>query len=232
MKKPQIILCLIATLLIASCADNDRENYQRLADNFVNPPDDARIWVYWFWLNSNITREGITADLEAMKRVGVGGVLIMEVDQGAPVGSVPFISNKWRELFRHMVSEAGRLGIEVNMNNDAGWNGSGGPWVPLDKSMQMVVTSETKVAAGSAFRDTLARPKANSGFYRDITVLAFPTPMNDGNPSYRIIDLGPKSLSLPGWVPESIPKGKYTDVPGSEVVHRDMIIDLSLLLMR
>ena len=41
----------------------------------------ARPWVYWFWLNSNITKEGITADLEAMQRVGIGGVLIMEVDQ-------------------------------------------------------------------------------------------------------------------------------------------------------
>ena len=227
MKKPVIILCLLAAVLLASCTVRDKENYQDLAANFVNPPDDARIWVFWFWLNGNITREGITADLEAMKRVGVGGVLIMEVDQGAPVGPVPFMSDRWRELFRHMVSEAGRLGIEVNMNNDAGWNGSGGPWVPLDKSMQMVVTSETRVAAGSAFRDTLPRPKANSGFYRDITVLAFPTPTDDGNPSYRIIDLGSKSLSSPGMVPGSIPKGKYTDVPGSEVVHRDMIMDLS-----
>ena len=55
-----------------------------LARGFVHPPDSARPWVYWFWLNGNITREGITADLEAMKRVGIGGVLIMEVDQGAP----------------------------------------------------------------------------------------------------------------------------------------------------
>ena len=63
-----------------------------LEQGFVTPPDSARPWVYWFWLNGNITREGITADLEAMKRVGIGGVLIMEVDQGAPVGPVDFMS--------------------------------------------------------------------------------------------------------------------------------------------
>ncbi|HRZ18396.1 MAG TPA: glycosyl hydrolase, partial [Candidatus Hydrogenedentes bacterium] len=57
-----------------------------LAAGFSTPPDDAKPWVYWFWLNGNITREGITADLEAMARTGVGGVLIMEVDQGVPVG--------------------------------------------------------------------------------------------------------------------------------------------------
>ena len=54
--------------------------------DFFKPPAAARPWVYWFWLNGNLTREGITADLEAMQRVGIGGVLIMEVDQGAPRG--------------------------------------------------------------------------------------------------------------------------------------------------
>ena len=129
-----------------------------LAKNFVTPPDSARIWVYWFWLNGNITRGGITADLEAMKRAGVGGVLIMEVDQGSPVGPVAFMSERWRELFKHVVAEAHRLGLEVNMNNDAGWNGSGGPWVPLDQAMQVVVTSETQVRGGKKFEGELPNP--------------------------------------------------------------------------
>ncbi len=69
-----------------------------LEAGFLKPPPDARPWVYWFWLNGNITSNGITADLEAMKRVGIGGVLIMEVDQGAPVGPADFMSARWREL--------------------------------------------------------------------------------------------------------------------------------------
>src|ERR1035441_4573236 len=97
-----------------------------LAKGFVAPPQSAKPWVYWFWLDGNITREGITADLEAMRRVGVGGVLIMEVDQGAPKGPARFASPQWRELFKFMVSEANRLGLEVNMNNDAGWGGAAG----------------------------------------------------------------------------------------------------------
>ena len=63
-----------------------------LEQGFRQPPAAARPWVYWFWLNGNITRDGITADLEAMQRVGLGGALIMEVDQGAPVGPVDFMS--------------------------------------------------------------------------------------------------------------------------------------------
>ena len=50
----------------------------KLAQEFRQPPASARPWVYWFWLNGNITRAGITADLEAMQRAGIGGVLIMD----------------------------------------------------------------------------------------------------------------------------------------------------------
>ena len=132
-----------------------------LEKEFVAPPAAARPWVYWFWLNSNITREGITADLEAMQRVGIGGVLIMEVDQGAPQGPVSFAGPKWRELFKHMLSEANRLGLEVNMSNDAGWCGSGGPWITPELSMQYLVWTETSVEGGKHFDAALPEPQAD-----------------------------------------------------------------------
>ena len=124
-------------LLVGSVARGDKS--PDLQRGFQHPPDSARPWVYWFWLNGNITREGITADLEAMKRVGIGGVLIMEVDQGAPPGPAPFASGPWRKLFKHVCAEADRLGLQVNMNNDAGWCGSGGPWITPDLAMQKIV---------------------------------------------------------------------------------------------
>ena len=145
-----------------------------LREEFLRPPDSARPWVYWFWLNGNITAEGITADLEAMKRVGIGGVLIMEVDQGAPVGPVDFMSPRWRELFKHVLTESARLGLEVNMNNDAGWNGSGGPWIKPEQSMKKVVWSEAPVQGPGPFEGTLPRPEAVAGYYRDIALLAVP----------------------------------------------------------
>ncbi len=143
--KKQFLTAILGLCILAGAvrgADN-------LAKSFVRPPDSARPWVYWFWLNGNITREGITADLEAMKRVGIGGVLIMEVDQGAPLGPAAFMSLPWRELFKHAVAEAKRLGLEVNMNDDAGWNGSGGPWIKPEQSMQKVVWTETNLTGPS-----------------------------------------------------------------------------------
>src|SRR5215469_6337189 len=71
-------------------------------EEFASPPFDCGPWVYWFWLNVNVTREGITADLEAMKAVGIAGVLIMDVDQGTPASfnGSQFGDTKWYELFQ------------------------------------------------------------------------------------------------------------------------------------
>ncbi len=183
--KKRVLIVLVA-LCALSCA---APKVDELARNFVTPPDSARPWVYWFWLNGNITREGITADLEAMKRVGIGGVLIMEVDQGAPVGPADFMGAEWRELFKFAVAEAGRLGLEINMNDDAGWNGSGGPWIKPEQSMQKVVWTETALAGPRRLDATLPQPEADHGFYRDIAALAFPTPGG-----YRIADIKGKAL--------------------------------------
>jgi hypothetical protein len=150
-----------------------------LATGFANPPGSTRPWVYWFWMNGNETSNGITADLEAMQRVGIGGVLIMDVDQGTPKGPVRFGTPEWRGFFRHTCVEARRLGLQVNLNNDAGWCGSGGPWVTPEFSMQKVVWSETQVNGPLPGVQVLAQPQAFQGFYRDVAVLAFPTPSAD-----------------------------------------------------
>jgi hypothetical protein len=61
-----------------------------LEKNFVNPPDSAKPWVYWVWFagGGRWSKEGATADLEAMKRVGINGVLIM--------GNPATLSTEWR----------------------------------------------------------------------------------------------------------------------------------------
>src|SRR5262245_10082332 len=107
-----------------------------LETGFHNPPRSARPAIFWFWLNGNINSNGITADLEAMNRVGIGSVIIMEVDQGTPKGPIAFGSTAWVNLFKHVCNEANRLGMQVSMNNDAGWCGSGGPWITPELSMQ------------------------------------------------------------------------------------------------
>ena len=160
-----------------------------LEQAFLHPPDAAWPWVYWFASDGNITREGITADLEAMHRVGIRGVLYMEVDQYVPKGPVRFMSPQWREMIQHAQKEAARLGITLNMNNDGGWCGSGGPWITPDLSMQMLVWSETAIQGPNHFTGTLLQPKTVENYYQDIAVLAFPTPAGEG---VRMADRSPQ----------------------------------------
>ena len=115
------------------------------AAQFRTPPQTARPWVYWFIMNGNLSRAGITADLEAMRAAGIGGVVLMEVNVGIPQGPVEFMSDRWCRLFKHAVEEAERLGLEIDLNAGPGWTGSGGPWVKPEESMQHLVASAVAV---------------------------------------------------------------------------------------
>ncbi len=218
-----LLLSLVAGWRPASAAE------PRLEQGFRSPPESARPWVYWFWSDGNLTREGITADLEAMRRVGIGGVLIMEVDQGIPKGPARFGGPLWRELFKHVVAEAGRLGLEVDMNNDAGWCGSGGPWVKPQHAMQKVVWSETNVEGPRQFEGPLAQPQAVAGYYRDIALLAFPTPAGDADPKQRLrienIDGKTALVRQPVGAPAQFPAA-----PAEKTIVRDRILDLTARL--
>ena len=170
MKKLPILVALLMSGLTVLHAED------RLKTDFAKPPASARPWVMYFALNGNLTKEGITADLEGMARVGIGGLIYFEVDWGAPKGPANFAGPLWMELFKHVCNEAHRLGLQINMNNDAGWCGSGGPWITPELSMQKVVWSETRVEGGKKFDGPLAKPEAVMNYYQDIAVLAFPTP--------------------------------------------------------
>ena len=122
----------------------------------------------------------------------------------------------WRELFQHVCKEADRLGLEVNMNNDAGWCGSGGPWITPELSMQRVVWTETIVQGPKSFQGALARPQAVRNFYEDIAVLAMPAPEGKA----RIAEIEGKSSVTPQHFPPQA--GEVCD-PAGRVGHRRAI---------
>jgi hypothetical protein len=165
-------LCLA---LHASAASSDL-----LETGFQTPPDSAKPQTWWHWMNGNITKAGITADLEAMRQIGLGGATIVNVDCGIPPGPVKFMSREWREDFKFAVSEANRLGLKLCVENCAGWSSSGGPWNTVTNAMQRVTTSELRVTGPTNFNSELPQPPTKLDFYRDIAVLAFPAPDDEG----------------------------------------------------
>ncbi|WP_106831665.1 glycosyl hydrolase [Parabacteroides pacaensis] len=210
-----ILLCIIYVIIgIDVSAQNTLES------GFKNPPPSAKARTWWHWLNGNITKEGITADLEAMKQVGIQEAQIFNVDAGYPEGSVTFMSEQWLELFKFAASEANRLGIELGFNNAAGWANTGGPWITPEYAMQKVVYSETECMGGKKIMKQLSQPPTFRDYYKDIIVLAFPKPKS----GERISDLDFKNLS------ERIrnhlePETKQ--IPSSAIVRKENIINLT-----
>jgi len=141
---------------------------------FANPPAAAHPHTWWHWNNGNISKEGITLDLEAMKRIGVTGAQIFNVKQCELLGPVATGSPEWLALTEYAIREADRLGIELAIHNCPGWSESGGPWITPESSMQKVVWTETFAKGGEHFSGTLPQPVTVKDYYRDIALLAFP----------------------------------------------------------
>ena len=95
---------------------------------FLTPPDSAKPQTWWHWMNGNITKEGITADLEAMHRVGISEANIITIGFDlTPPGPVRTMSPQFLDMVLFAAQEANRLGMTLCMDNCSGWSNSGGP---------------------------------------------------------------------------------------------------------
>lgn len=205
------MILALALLAVASTPTKDP-----LAVGFQNPPASARPHTWWHWMDGNVTKEGITADLEAMKEVGIGGAQMFTVSQGIPKGPAGYMGPLWREMTVHAVKEAARLGIELCIHNCAGWSSSGGPWVKPENAMQVIAWSEEHAKGPVKFDAVLPQPKApqvyaSVPYYKDIATFAYPT--QPGSPAREPDFLGRTgvvrqdgllpSLGGPGGIPKA-----------------------------
>jgi len=217
----------------------------QLALEFAQPPDSARPGVYWYFMDGNLSREGMTRDLESMTDAGLGHLVFLEVNVGVPRGAVDFLSDTWQDLFVHAVREAERLGIEITLGVGPGWTGSGGPWVKPEQSMQHLVAGKVEVEGPGRFDAVLPVPPPHRPFFgdvpaqmrsewesfsRDVAVLAFPTP----SVAWTLPDIEEKALvyrapfsSQPGVKPTLEAPAEYSAAPKGSTVPLNRIVDLT-----
>jgi hypothetical protein len=181
---------------------------ESLDQTFSQPPDKARPWVYWYFQDGHLTREGMKADLEAMKKAGIGGALYLEVTaMGIPKGPVEFMSPAWQDLIVAAMRDCDRLGLEFSLGAGPGWCGDGGPWISGDNAMQQLVGSSTDIKGGQHVEIVLPQPPPREPFfgkgtlgggvlkewqqyYRDEKVIAYPKPRG----GYLLRDIEEKVL--------------------------------------
>ncbi|WP_299062717.1 glycosyl hydrolase [uncultured Polaribacter sp.] len=175
MKNLVYIFFLVIIFSFIDC-DKKKEEKISLEEGFKNPPKEAKARTWWHWISGNVSKSGITKDLEAMKAVGIQEAQLFNVHLGFPKGPVKYLSEEWLSLFKFSAEEAKRLGLELAFHNSAGWSSSGGPWVTEENAMQTLVYSEVEVNGNQNYKAQLPQPKTKFTYYKDIAILAFPKP--------------------------------------------------------
>ena len=177
MKNITFLFLIALCFCFSNCTEKKKERQLlTLEEGFENPPNQAKARTWWHWISGNVSKSGITKDLEAMKQVGIQEAQLFNVHLGFPKGSIKYLSEDWLDLFKFSAEEAKRLGLELAFHNSAGWSSSGGPWVKPEHAMQTVVFSEVTVEGNQNFKGKLSQPKTKFNYYKDIAVLAFPKP--------------------------------------------------------
>ncbi|WP_195280565.1 glycosyl hydrolase [Parabacteroides johnsonii] len=240
---------LVCFCFFCSCQEKETDKQDPLVDygylktHFQNPDSMYGLNCWWWWLNGNVTREAITKDLEAMKSRHFQGAMIFDAgghDQrgNKTIPSGPLYGSKdWIDLFVFALDEAKRLGLEMGLNIQSGWN-LGGPCVTAQYAAKQLTYSEMKIKGGRSIQKRLKQPDARRDFYKDIVVLAFPANEEDkATEQIKDLDLKLGFHELGGSAPdcrfllENIDRGrKISKGEDTYIVDLNKVIDLTDLM--
>lgn len=219
------IVAIVFFLSTVLCSPAISRSEDILEQGFRKPPPDCRPEVFWDWMGGLISKEGITKDLEAMAREGVGGVLIMQMpDQLAGVvqwryrdypGKVKCLSDEWFAMMNHAAGETDRLGMRMSLLICPGWSHCGGPWIKPDKGLKVLVVSRTPVAGPGRLDQVLPRASIRKPMDGERTLPGSPdaqaweSVLNPGEDFYRDVAV----LALPAIHPgEAVSLERVLDV--------------------
>ena len=191
-------------------------------DMFISPDKTHYPQTWFHFIGSNVSLEGITADLEAIAQAGISGVQFFHGYQGdekwpeVKEGIAP-LSENWDDAVKHIAQECKRLGLEFTVQNCPGWAMAGGPWIKPENAMRILVNSRTDVS-GKDVDIVLPQPQPSKEEwrdYREVAVLAFPTPEGDTGEPLKVRNIsGPKGYS---WETVFADKDGYVeDLPFSD----------------
>jgi hypothetical protein len=185
-----LVLCIATGVVVCAQARNlvdgdgfsgqKPETLQSIAQQFAAPSDAYKPHVWWHWLGSNYSREGVTKDLQAMKESGIGGVVIFNAPSWLDPEQNPWPRQTYRseaywDVLGHALAEAKRLNMTVGIHNSPGWSTTGGPWISPEQGMQRVAFRTVKTGGAKTVTLHLPEPEIEgkaAGYYKDEAVMA------------------------------------------------------------
>ena len=171
------MLTVLAALALSGAAKADS-----LSEGFLSPPDSIKTGVFWYWMNGNVSKDGVIADLEAMSEAGIGMAWIGNIgestyyDSNYPPGDVKLLSEEWWEVLHTALIKATQLGIDIGIFNCPGWSQSGGPWITPDHSMRYLKAKELYVSGPILLDEEM---NVEEDYFEDVSVMAFKVEGND-----------------------------------------------------
>lgn len=174
MKNAYFFLLFLLLICLCGCGSHpELTDMQQVLYGFEHPQDSTRTKLWWFHGETETTRAGITADLEAFRKEGVGGVVYYDQVHGKCNGALEAFSPQWWEMLVFASQEAGRLGLTFEAHVSNGYV-AGGPWITPKLGMQMLTSTDILVEGGKEVELALPEPDAPYRYFRDVAVLAFP----------------------------------------------------------
>ena len=165
--------------LIAPFSPADEASFQT--------PDKVYYPETWFhFIGGNVSKEGIDADLKAISDAGISGIQWFHGYFGGPWPGtghqLTTLSPEWEDMVGYLGRQAESLGLRLTIQTCPGWSMAGGPWIKPENAMRELVWSRTDIPAGQKASAPLPKGQPDAEAwrdYRDISVLAFPTPLGD-----------------------------------------------------
>ena len=161
-------MSILASLLVLSLAAGPADS---LLARFQEPARAARPYVWWHWMDGEVSLEGIKKDLEWMDAVGIAGFHQFDaggvnMPKAAPFKR-PYLSDSWKEAFRYAVRLADSLGMEMTVASAPGWSSTGGPWVSPEDAMKKLEWQTFDIKGGKV-HVRLPELSKVTGPYKDI----------------------------------------------------------------
>lgn len=164
-----MIISLLFSLLLSAtprAAEPDS-----LVQVFQHPSRAARPYVWWHWMDGEVSLDGIRKDLLWMDAVGIAG--FHQFDAGgvnmpkAAAFKRPYLTESWKEAYRYAIALADSLGMEVTVASAPGWSSTGGPWVSPEDAMKKLEWQTVDVKGGDI--DLVLPPlRKITGQYKDL----------------------------------------------------------------
>lgn len=116
----------------------------------------SKPWSRWWWEGNAVNPKDLSYNMEAYKKVGLGGLEITPIYgvKGYESQFIDFLSPKWVDMFKHTLKEGTRLGLGIDLANASGWP-FGGSWVRPEDACKAVFHKTYNLKEGETLNENI-----------------------------------------------------------------------------